>query len=272
MAGRAVLTGANTRIRRVVNMLVFVLACAPRAAIGETPPADSGPRVPGIVLREVHTSSGVLEADTLVTILTPGRMLVIYGDVHTILDVTGNRFALLETATATYRSIPFTEWEKEVRWSLEGQGPPDTLRFEPMGGEAVPIAGQPCWRYHVYARHEVYPGEFVSIEQEIWVTRDLALAPGAVATSRRVQESLDWIGFDAPVVRPEGVALRTTIRRRPEGAGMSADEFEVNEAITVDRLDVPAAWFEIPAGYTRVQDEAMDPGAEPAPADTSQPR
>jgi Domain of unknown function (DUF4412) len=243
-----------TALRTVVG-LVLVLVFG-MALTGGSEHSTALP-LPGVVLLEVRASNMEDGADTLATVICSGRVRVSYGAGHSILDTTTDRFILLDPATATYRSIPLSEWEKQVRQSpATDQATKDTLRFEPMGGEPVTIAGYSCKRYHLYSRREVFPGEFETVEQEIWVTRELDLSVSALRTYARVQASLDWIGLDAPVARPEGIAMRSSVRRHPEGQGDEADEVETYEVIAVESGNVPAAWFQIPDGYTRAESGA----------------
>jgi hypothetical protein len=210
--------------------------------------------MPGFVFQEVHQITGSDTADTLVTSLCDGRVRITHRNGAAILDIMHDRFLLLEPTTSTYRAMSLSAWERSVRESVpaaSGATGPDTLRFEAMGGPHDRIAGYECTRFHLYARRQVFPGEFENVEQEIWVAMDLTVPAAALATYARMQASLDRIGLDAPVVRPAGIALRTTVRRRPEGRGSEADEVETNEVDSVQAQDIPASLYQIPTGWTR---------------------
>jgi hypothetical protein len=145
------------------------------------------------------------------------------------------------------------EWESKVRDAVravtDSTRAPQTLRFEKEDGGGA-IAGYSCERYHVFTTRQLFPGELEDVEQEIWVTGEIRLSPAARASYRRVLESLDWIGLDAPVVRPEGVVLRTQVRRRPHGipAG-GGEDIETSEVVRVERRDASPDVFDVPPGY-----------------------
>jgi len=255
---------AGETTRPTATTTTTAASSQPTSAQTDRPSHARGFPLPGVVLLEVRTSNMEDGADTLATVICSGRVRVSYAGGHSILDTTTDRFILLDPASATYRSIPLSEWEAQVRQSpVAGAASKDTLRFEPMEGEPVSIAGFHCAPYRLYTRREIFPGEFEMVEQEIWVTRELALSVSALRTYARVQASLDWIGLDAPVRRPEGIALRTKVRRHPEGQDSEADELESYEAVAVQSGNVPASWFEIPEGFTRLGGE--EPGGDHGP-------
>lgn len=225
-----------------------------RGAVSET----------ALVLTEVHSTAGSAP-DTLVTWIAEGRVRVAHRGGIAILDARADRFALLDPASRTVRTMRLVEWEQKLRVAVQsaadstggtGAGFPEPrlqFEFEGPGGE---ILGHACTRHHVYTTRQLFPGEWEDVEQEIWVALDLGLSPAAAATYQRVLASLDWIGLDAAVERPPGVALRTQVRRRPHaavapapGGAVPGEEVETSEVVRIETRPVPGTVFEIPAGY-----------------------
>ncbi len=211
----------------------------------------------GVVLYESHSITGDTGADTLVTWVAEGRVRVTHRVGVAILDATNDRFVLLDPATRTVRAMSLLDWEAKLRDAVQAAvdsapgAPPHAavLSFEPAG-DGGSVAGFQCALFHLFTTRQLFPGEWEDVEQEIWVSRDLALSAGALATYERVLESLDWIGLDARVERPPGIALRTRIRRHSHAASPGADEVETNEVFRVENRAVPDSIFAIPPGYS----------------------
>ena len=209
-----------------------------------------------LVLHEVHRAAGS-DPDTLVTTIGEAKARVEHSHGVAILDLGANRYVLLDPATRTERSMALDAWERELRSTGASAGDtsraasPRVLRFE-SEGDGGTIAGHACERYHLFTTHTVLPGETEDIEQEIWVTRDIAVKPATLATYRRIIEDLDWIALDAQVVRPDGIALRNQVRRH--GIDRSHDEVEATEVVRIETGAVTRHGFEIPPGYRAATD------------------
>jgi hypothetical protein len=187
---------------------------------------------------------------------------------------------ILDRRTSTYRTMSFVEWERRIAEGTtsadssladpgsavaadsaeapaagDASGPetkapvpvPAALRFE-LEGEGGQIAGLACTRYHLFTRHEVFPGEFERVEAEIWVTGQLPLPGTAIDTYRRVLASFDRVDLGAAAERPPGIVLRSCVRHLPENPG-SPIEVETSEVLAVERRDLAAAEFAIPDGF-----------------------
>jgi len=221
------------------------------------------------VLYESHSITGDAGADTLVTWVADGRVRVSHHGGVAILDAVGDRFVLLDPTTRTVRSMSLAAWEAKLRDAVrsavdsasgappqsaalpQSAAPPQSaaLTFE-LAGDGGTVAGFGCARYHLFTTRQVFPGEWEDVEQEIWVSRELALPAGALATYERVLESLDWIGLDARVERPPGIALRTRLRRHSHTEPAGTDEVETNEVFRVEARAVPESIFAVPRGYS----------------------
>lgn len=230
----------------------------------------------GVVLHELHSLSPGVMSDTLTTYLMPGRVRVSHHDGDALLDVTRDRFVLLSPHDKTYRAMALSAWEAKIDEALvvgrrhrrggSGDRPDtlaadsvatDSLAFEAEAGRDT-IAGFACERWHLFTPREVFPGEFEAVEEEIWVTRELELTPETWHTYRRVLASLDRIELDAAVTRPAGVAMRTVLRRRPQGRPPTEGEVETTEVIAVERRASPESVFAIPLGYARADSGAVE--------------
>jgi len=240
------LKSATTRLACIAAGLV--VSCA-----GAGPRQE--PAATSLVLYEVHRAAGS-EPDTLVTSIGESKARVTHQHGIAILDVGANRYVLLDPVTHTEHSMPLDAWERELRGTgaragANGAMPARELRFEPEG-EGGTIAGHACDRYHLFATHTVLPGESEDVEQEIWVTRDIAVSPVTLATYQRIIEDLDWIALDARVVRPAGIALRNQVRRH--GTDRAHDEVEETEVVRIETGAIPSHGFDVPAGYRAASD------------------
>lgn len=285
-AVRWVAVPAARRAAGAVLVLVWAAGCAgTRGAGSET----------AVVLTEVHSMAGA-SAETLVTWIADGRMRVAHRGGVAIVDERTGRFLLLDPASHTVRTMPLEEWEAKLRTAVRsaadsagaseggGTGRPDSvgaarpgetpgagagseppLLFE-LEGDGGRVLGYACRRYHVYTTRQLFPGEWEDVEQEIWVTGDLGLSPAAAAIYRRVFTSLDWIGLDAAVERPPGVALRSQVRRRPHpavppppGSPPAGEDVETNEVVRIETRPAPAGIFEIPPGFQPAAKDEVAP-------------
>ena len=236
-----------------VTALVLLCGCAGRrGAASDT----------ALLLTEVHSMAGAAP-ETLVTWIADGRVRVAHRGGVAILDAHADQFRLLDPASHTVRTMRLGEWEQKLRVAVQSAAegaaadsvaePALQFELEGPGGE---ILGHACTRYHVYTTRQLFPGEWEDIEQEIWVAADLGLTPSAAATYRRMLASLDWIGLDAAVERPPGVALRTQIRRRPHATAAPAprnapagEDVETSEVTRIDTRPAPPEVFSVPPGY-----------------------
>lgn len=277
--GRIVARGPFVNPSRFMTLLgtaiALALALALACGCAGRRPAASGNET-AVVLTEVHSTAGAAP-ETLVTWIADGRVRVAHRGGIAILDARTDRFALLDPESHTVRTMRLAEWEQKLRVAVQSAAdttaadsarvmPPGTAAPEPVlrfetegpGGE---ILGHACTRYHVYTTRQLFPGEWEDVEQEIWVAGDVNLSPSAANTYGRVLVNLDWIGLDAAVERPPGVALRTQIRRRPHaasppvpGAAPPGEELETTDVIRIETRPVPASVFEIPSGYRPADD------------------
>jgi len=251
--------------------LALALGCA---AAGRRAAANGSETA--VVMTEVHSTAGAAP-ETLVTWIADGRVRVAHRGGIAILDARADRFALMDPESHTVRMMRLVEWEQKLRVAVQSAGdstaldsarvlppgaaaPEPALRFESEGpgGE---ILGHACTRYHVYTTRQLFPGEWEDVEQEIWVAGDVGLSPAAADTYRRVLVNLDWIGLDAAVERPPGVALRTQIRRRPHAASAPGpgttppgEELETTDVVRIEMRPVSGAAFEVPSGYRPADD------------------
>lgn len=204
-----------------------------------------------------------------------GRVTVFDGDAHRLLEI--------DPAARTYR-VMTEEQGKEVSAQLQkmlAQLPPEQraraeaalaarrtaspkrheFRFEPLGTAEV-VAGYPCQRYRVLRdgqRKE--EGCFIPWSPRAVTRDDLAafVEMGhffegftANAAGRPAQAGAGWMtdeiarapGFPAVLERIEGDGKRTTVHR----------------IVKLERRDVPAELFAVPAGYAEVTKPVLGEG------------
>ncbi|HZL85618.1 MAG TPA: hypothetical protein VFD07_09605 [Candidatus Krumholzibacteria bacterium] len=205
----------------------------------------------GIVLHETHAQSQVSELDTIVTYITAKHVRVSHPGGHSLLDLAGDRIVLMDPATRTYRQMSLQQWDARIR---EAVGDVDTSEattgatFTLMPGQTE-IAGYACDRYHYYGKRTLLGAE-ETVEQQIWIARNLDMPEGAYSAYQLALERIESIGAGAVLHRPAGVVLALETRTR--SAATDRRHREAVEQYTVIRVEtttLPDSLFTIPRGY-----------------------
>lgn len=228
-------------------------------ALGLVTPAPAFAARPGIVLHETHAQSQVSELDTIVTYITAKHVRVSHAGGHSLLDFAGDRIVLMDPATRTYRQMSLQQWDARIR---EAVGDVDTSEattgatFALMPGETE-IAGYACDRYHYYGKRTLLGAE-ESVEQQIWIARELDMPEGAYSAYQLALERIESIGAGAVLHRPAGVVLALETRTRSAATDRrDREDVEQYTVIRVETTTLPDSLFTIPRGYAlaRVTDE-----------------
>ena len=211
---------------------------------------------PGWVLHETHIATESRAADTILTYVTPSRVRVAFASGDAILDVQENSILVLDRSTRTYRRLSVDVWAQTLEAAqaailarTRGVGGEAEPRYEKLG-EPVRIAGYLCDHYALYTRSELLPGEAEFVEQQIWVTRELELPPGAYAKYLDILRTLESVGLRGTVHRPPGVVLAVETRtRRGDADARDAGLTERSAVFRVEHVDIPDSAFAVPPGY-----------------------
>lgn len=241
-------------VQRLGSLLACVALCVPcGAAPGGTRRGNDAR--PGVILHETHWQSQAAAVDTLRTYITAQRVLIVHAGGRTVLDLERNRIVLLDPERRTYRAMSLRRWEETLAEALaagEARAPKgaggDPVAFEPMGDVTV-VAGYACDRYHHFGRRSLL-GVEETVEQQIWVARDLPMPAGAYAAYQRALGSIESIGMGGLLQRPSGVILAVETQTRPAEMERRAPVQE--ERYTVQRVEtvlLPDSLFAIPGSY-----------------------
>ena len=205
----------------------------------------------GIVLHETHAQSQVSGLDTIVTYITAKHVRVSHPGGHSLLDLEHDRIVLLDPATRTYRQMSLQQWDARIREAVGDEDASDdttAAAFTRMPGQTQ-IAGYACDRYHYYGRRTLLGAE-ETVEQQIWIARDLEMPEGAYAAYQLAMERIESIGAGAVLHRPAGVVL--AIETRTRSAATDRRDLDLVEQYTVIRVEttvLPDSLFTIPRGY-----------------------
>ncbi len=205
----------------------------------------------GVVLQEVHTQTGQLKPDTLITYVTARAVRVSHAAGDAILDFDADRIVLLDAASRTYRTESLTTWEARIRAALDAlrdSTHASAPRFE-RAGATTAVAGYASDRYVLFATRQLLDTR-ESVEQQVWVTTELEMPPGAFEAYQRALGSLDNIGMPTAAPYPAGVVLRREIRTRPLHASRRLDpHVETSAVFRVESKRLSIDVFTIPPEY-----------------------
>lgn len=241
--------------RRLGHALIYALLAA-CAGAGEPPPRP-GDAKPGVILHETHWQSQGAGVDTLRTFITAQRVLIEHAGGRTLLDLEQDRIVLLDPERRTYRAMSLRQWEETLEAAIsagraaaarQGQTGGAPAAFEPVG-DVIEVAGYDCDRYHHFGQRTLL-GVEESVEQQIWVARDLPLPEGAYAAYQRALGSIESIGMGGLLRRPPGVILAVETLTRPASSDRTAPVQE--ERYTVHQVEtalLPDSLFAIPSAY-----------------------
>ncbi len=205
----------------------------------------------GIVLHETHAQSQVSELDTIVTYITAKHVRVSHPAGHSLLDLEHDHIVLLDPATRTYRQMSLQQWDARIREAVGDVDASDdttAATFALMPGQTR-IAGYACDRYHYYGKRTLLGAE-ESVEQQIWIARNLEMPEGAYVAYQLALERIESIGAGAILHRPAGVVLGIETRTRPAVADRrDLEHLEQYTVIRVETTTLPDSLFTIPRGY-----------------------
>lgn len=219
---------------------------------------------PGVVLHETHTQSSVAQIDTLHTYFIRGEVLIVHDGGRTLLDLAHQRIVVFDAETRRVRTVSLKEWEAELQEAAKaGAAAADETSggsFEAQGVDER-IAGFHCERYHHFGTRTLL-GDEEYVEQQIWVTQDIAMPQETYEAYRRAFDRIESIGRAAVVQRPPGVVLAVETRTRPVAADRRTAQVERYTVYAVEQRDLPEAMFHIPSTVSSADSATMAPGAD----------
>ncbi len=224
-------------------------------------PSSTTPAWPGVVLYEVVTQTAQAVPDTLVTYVTAHAVRVEHASGAALLDFDAGRITILDASTRTFRSEALDTWQARIDAAMRALADSNAAaapRFERAGG-TLAIAGYTCERWVLYT-HRNLLGTRENVEQQVWVTRELDLPPGAFAAYQRTLGTIESLGFATRAAYPEGVVLRRETRARPADASRRhAPAVEAGHVFRVESRPLPQTLFVVPQGYAPVRSTTAPP-------------
>jgi hypothetical protein len=210
--------------------------------------------VPALVLVEKTQWTGAEEPEYVEYWYAPYLARIRYPRGEVVLDLVRGRVAFFDAKAESWNVESLESWEAYV----DSLADVARARMVPSEPEWVPsptprsglphIVKHACTPYQLTATMEYGDDTRERIEQQIWVTRDIAASEEIYETYRLALYLLDRQWLDVPVERPAGIILRSRATHRTTEPGLTEERIEVEDAVVVKQSYqlLPRTFFDIP--------------------------